>query len=84
MAACHIKEQNWKRALEFAQNVWVVFFIISSMIITVPFIQATSADNTNSKALFREAQARIGLGEVTRGRQILQDLQKTKKGEVFL
>jgi len=60
MAACHIKEQNWKKALEFAQN-------------------ATTADHTNSKALFREAQARIGLGEVTRGRQILQDLQKTKK-----
>lgn len=60
MAACHIKEQNFKKALEFAQN-------------------ATSADSTNSKALFREAQARIGLGEVTRGRQILQDLQKTKK-----
>ncbi|KAH8921218.1 hypothetical protein BT69DRAFT_1351773 [Atractiella rhizophila] len=59
MAACHIKAENWKKALEFAQN-------------------ATASDSTNSKALFREAQARIALGEVTRGRQILEDLQKNQ------
>ncbi|KAM0793374.1 hypothetical protein ACM66B_000829 [Microbotryomycetes sp. NB124-2] len=36
-------------------------------------------DEKNPKARFREAQARIGLGEVNKGKQLLQELQKETK-----
>ncbi|GAA5969169.1 hypothetical protein JCM11641_007497 [Rhodosporidiobolus odoratus] len=39
--------------------------------------QAKKIDEKNTKANFREAQARIGMGEVNAGRKILEELQKT-------
>lgn len=53
----HIKQNNFKRALECATS-------------------ALHIDENNQKAKFREAQARIGLGEISRGRQMLEELQK--------
>ncbi|GAA5897383.1 hypothetical protein JCM6882_001873 [Rhodosporidiobolus microsporus] len=57
-AAVHIKRENWKRALECAQ-------------------QAKKMDEKNPKAAFREAQARIRLGEVNAGKKMLEDLNKS-------
>ncbi|GAA5888175.1 hypothetical protein JCM16303_003767 [Sporobolomyces ruberrimus] len=37
---------------------------------------AQQIDDTNSKASFREAQARIGLGQIARGKAILQEIQQ--------
>ena len=36
------------------------------------------ASRTNSKAVFREAQARVGLGELQTGRKMLEELQSRK------
>ncbi|GAA6006606.1 hypothetical protein JCM10207_004991 [Rhodosporidiobolus poonsookiae] len=38
---------------------------------------AKKIDEKNPKALFREAQARIGLGELNAGKRLLEELQKT-------
>ncbi|GAA5880363.1 hypothetical protein JCM8547_002275 [Rhodosporidiobolus lusitaniae] len=39
--------------------------------------QAKKLDEKNPKAAFREAQAKIGLGEITAGRKALEELNKT-------
>ncbi|KAF9168113.1 hypothetical protein DFQ27_003847 [Actinomortierella ambigua] len=53
MAACHLKNQNWKRAIETATT-------------------ALKHDETNTKAKFRRAQAKIQEGNLT---SALQDLE---------
>lgn len=40
--------------------------------------EALKIDENNAKAKFREAQARIGLGELSKGKAILEELQKVR------
>ncbi|ORY69304.1 hypothetical protein BCR35DRAFT_308109 [Leucosporidium creatinivorum] len=56
-AAIHIKNENFKRALECADS-------------------ALKIDENNDKAKFRAAQARIGMGEISKGKAALEELQK--------
>jgi hypothetical protein len=41
-------------------------------------LKASKLDEHDNKSKFREAQARIGLGEVTLGKKLLQDLLKVR------
>ncbi|KAI5478635.1 tetratricopeptide repeat protein 9C [Pseudohyphozyma bogoriensis] len=40
-------------------------------------LEVQKIDPDNFKAKFREAQARIGLGEISKGKKMMEDLQKT-------
>lgn len=42
------------------------------------YLQAEKLDPENSKVLFRKAQSLIGLGQVNKGKQLLESLQKIK------
>ncbi|KAF9967503.1 hypothetical protein BGZ73_000519 [Actinomortierella ambigua] len=57
MAACHLKNQNWKRAIETATT-------------------ALKHDETNTKAKFRRAQAKIQEGNLTGAQQDLATLDQ--------
>ncbi|KAM0746003.1 hypothetical protein T439DRAFT_330197 [Meredithblackwellia eburnea MCA 4105] len=79
MAAVHVTQKSWKRALQCAQAA-------QASLNTSP--AGGAADNEKpdptkvlspsmSKAKFREAQARIGMGEISSGKRILEGLNKT-------
>ncbi|KAG0234775.1 hypothetical protein BGW42_006238 [Actinomortierella wolfii] len=57
MAACHLKNQNWKRAIETATT-------------------ALKHDETNTKAKFRRAQAKIQEGNLSSAQQDLASLDQ--------
>ncbi|CEQ38829.1 SPOSA6832_00308 [Sporobolomyces salmonicolor] len=91
-AAIHIKLERFKRALDCAQQAQKIDECVSVLATTLLFPLSSSPVpltgllgtlpvpvlfcRKNPKAAFREAQARIGLGEIQTGKNMLEELQK--------
>lgn len=82
MSAAQVKQENWKKALYYAEEVRChrghLEMSMTAHRITLQAKKVT-AEKPNKKASFREAQARIKLGEPIRGRKMLEDLLKDGK-----
>ncbi|SCV68402.1 BQ2448_523 [Microbotryum intermedium] len=77
MAMIHSKKANWKRSLDCALEA-------RKLSLSCKRADEYSLNRDNPKAKFREAQARIKLGEVTTGKKMIEDLHKASPDPAFV
>lgn len=81
-AAIYIKQERWQRALESAKSAQKfdecafppLSLSLPASLTHLP--RPSSTTRTNPKAKFREGQALIGLGQITAGKRLLEELQQ--------
>lgn len=74
MSQCHIKRENWKRAMETADKVRPSLYEHESPLFMYPIFQALAKNSLNTKALFRKGKALGELGQFEKSQKILDDL----------
>lgn len=79
-SACHLKTENWKRALYYADKVphshhsTHRFLKTNSNSISSNHYQVTAKNPENTKMLFRKAKALSGIGYTEKAIKVLEDL----------
>lgn len=77
MSACHLKNENWKRAVEAADKVRVIQGQYSmSVWLSALCLQALAKNENNGKAMFRKGKALGEQGFFERAVKVLEDLKK--------
>ena len=88
MAACHLKAENWKRAIESADKVYVLpttsqplrsfrpSHRVHQALTLVCHLQALAKNADNTKALFRKGKAQGELGFFEKALKTLEDVKK--------
>lgn len=76
MAACHIKNSNWKRVLECVDKVCSLTSAIFQWTTHESFSKTLAKNPNNYKALFRRAKALGETGYFERAEKILEDIMK--------
>lgn len=84
MSVCHLKQSNWKRAIETADKVNIVFLLRSTTTSQKRHLKALAQNGNNFKALFRKAKALGELGHFEKAEKILEELlEKNEAGELL-
>ena len=73
MAACHIKNGNWKRVIDTADKV-LHFFLPVHWITSFEVAQALAKNSKNTKALFRKGKALGELGFFEKSEKMLEEV----------
>ncbi|KAI0925815.1 hypothetical protein AcV5_008444 [Taiwanofungus camphoratus] len=81
MSVCHLKQSNWKRAIETADKVNIVFLLRSTTTSQKRHLKALAQNGNNFKALFRKAKALGELGYFEKAEKILEELLEKNEAD---
>lgn len=76
MSACHLKNQNWKRAVETADKVRFRIVDHTTYIYGTYSLQALAKNENNYKAMFRKGKALGEQGFFEKALKVLEELKK--------
>lgn len=86
MSACHIKNENWQRALDTANKVgWKLAMCSFTSMTDHRQYQALAKNESNYKAMFRKGKALGELGYFEKAEKVLEELKtKNPTGEIVV